>query len=83
MKDFIFAALPFVIIGICFIILCVNQSKKDTENTYLREGMLVGMCMGSFLSIEMHVSMGLTMSMGMLIGETIGILIKRRKHSEK
>ncbi|MGN0483738.1 MAG: hypothetical protein ACI4HI_09325 [Lachnospiraceae bacterium] len=83
MRDFIFAALPFVIMGICIIILCVNHSKKDTEKTYLNEGMLVGMCLGCSVSSVLHVNMGLAMSMGILIGEIIGILIKRSKYSEK
>lgn len=76
MKDFIFAALPFVIIGICLAIICANL-KKD-KKTYCTEGMSIGMCLGVALSSTFDMNIGLGISLGMLIGETIGILIEKK-----
>ena len=41
MKDFILAALTFVIIGICIVIIVVNnnKNKSKSEKTYICEGM--------------------------------------------
>ena len=71
MKDFIFAALPFVIIGICLAIICVNFKEK--KKTYCSEGMAIGMCFGVAFSTIFHINLGLGISIGMLIGEAIGI----------
>ncbi len=49
MKDFVRAALPFVLAGIAVIILCVgNQKKPEAENAKAQErrlafGMLLGL----------------------------------------
>ena len=48
MKDFIFAALPFVIVGICLALLAANHNRiKDSkEKNHMAEGMCIGMCFG-------------------------------------
>ena len=71
MKDFIFAALPFVIIGICLAIICANF--KNEKKTYCSEGMAIGMCFGVAIASALHINLGLGISIGMLIGEAIGI----------
>lgn len=71
MKDFIFAALPFVIIGICVAIIC--SKFKEKKKTYCSEGMAIGMCFGVAFSTIFHINLGLGISIGMLIGEAIGI----------
>lgn len=76
MKDFIFAALPFLIVGICLAIMCAHFNSKDQKN-YMTEGMCIGMCLGVALATPLNISMGLGISLGMLIGETIGMLVKR------
>ena len=78
MKEFIMAALPFVIIGICIIILIVNSkyNKKD-KNSYLLEGLSLGMCFGLCFSNSLNIDLGLGLSLGMLIGEAIGSAIKK------
>lgn len=78
MKEFIFAALPFIIIGICLAIIFANYKKEKDEKNYLAEGMCFGMCAGVVFSSVLHINMGLGTSMGVLIGETIGILIKKK-----
>ena len=77
MKDFILAALPFVIIGICLAVIFANF-KKD-KKTYCSEGMSIGMCLGVALSSAIDMNIGLGISLGMLIGETIGILIEKKE----
>lgn len=71
MKDFIFAALPFVIIGICLAIICANY--KQEKKTYCSEGMAIGMCLGVAIATSLRINLGLGISIGMLIGEAIGI----------
>lgn len=79
MKDFIFAALPFVIVGICMAVIFVNNhAEDDGMKSYLTEGMCMGMCLGVAFSGVLHISMGLSASIGMLIGETIGMMIKKK-----
>ena len=71
MKDFILAALPFVIIGVCLAIICANGKKY--KETYLSEGLAIGMCFGVAVASALHINLGLGISIGMLIGEAIGI----------
>lgn len=71
MKDFIFAALPFIVVGICLAIICANFKKE--KKTYCTEGLVIGMCFGSAIATALHVNLGLGVSIGMLIGEAIGI----------
>lgn len=83
MKDFIFAAMPFVIVGICIAIICANAKKEDLKDTKncLTEGMCIGMCLGVALSTSLQINLGLGVSLGMLIGETIGMFIKKKENS--
>ena len=71
MRDFIFAALPFIVIGLCLAIICANGKKYKL--TYCSEGMAIGMCLGVAIASALHITLGLGISIGMLIGEAIGI----------
>lgn len=75
MKDFIEAALPFVLCGIAIICLLMNRNKKDT---YLCEGMCLGMCFGSMLGAMFTSYLGLTLTLGMLLGEVIGSFFSKK-----
>ncbi len=75
MKDFLTAALPFIIIGISLAIICANSNNN--EKTYLSEGLAIGMCLGVAIASSLHINLGLGISIGMLIGEAIGISIKK------
>lgn len=79
MKDFIFAALPWVIMGLCLACLAANiaggkrKRAGDTEKkdeTYMVEGMCLGMCAGVVFSM-------LGISLGMLIGMAVGSFIHK------
>lgn len=76
MKDFIFAALPFIIIGICLAIIFANCNNK--EKVYLSEGLAIGMCFGVAVASALHINLGLGISIGMLIGEAIGISVEKK-----
>ena len=93
MKDFIMAALPWVVMGIALAVLAVNVSKKannkakvdvDTkdseaeEDNYMLIGMCLGMCIGCALSTTGIISTSYGTSFGMLIGMAIGSTIKKQ-----
>lgn len=74
MKEFILAALPWVIMGISVAVLVVNRKKtQGTVDTYITEGMCAGTVLGSMDVFNM----GLGISLGMLVGEAIGYCIKK------
>ena len=79
MKDFVLAALPFVIIGVCVAIIMAHYKTKDNDKqeTRLVEGMCIGMCLGVAVSTALRINIGLGISLGMLVGETVGIFIKK------
>ena len=79
MKEFIFAALPFIVIGISIIIIMVNKKNKGKES-YISEGMCLGMSFGLLVgTLFSNKYLGMSISLGMLIGETIGSYIKKDK----
>ena len=71
MKDFITAALPFVVCGSAIICLVMNRNKKES---YIGEGM----CFGSMIGAMSPYYLGLSLSLGMLIGEAIGLFFSKR-----
>lgn len=78
MKDFILTSLPFIIIGISVAVIIVNSNKN--KETYISEGMCLGMSFGLLLSnLFSSEHMGLSLSLGMLIREAIGSFIKKDK----
>lgn len=78
MKDFILAAIPFIIIGISVAIIIVNNNKS--KESYICEGMCIGMSFGLLLGTSFsNEHLGMFLSMGMLIGEAIGSYIKKDK----
>lgn len=83
MKDFILAALPFVITGISIAIIIVNcnkENKKLKEGTYISEGMCIGMSIGLLIGNLFDLEyLGMSLGLGMLIGEAIGSCIKKNQ----
>ena len=77
MKDFIEMALPFIIMGVSVIVVCINF-KKNKKN-YLTEGMCLGMSFGlMFNNLLDGNQASLCLGLGMLLGEAIGSCIKRK-----
>ena len=81
MKDFIFAALPFVIIGICVAIICAKF--KEEKKTYCSEGMALGMCFGVAIGTSFGNNTGIGLTLGMLAGLVIGSLIEKKDKDEE
>ena len=77
MKDFIEMALPFIIMGVSVVVVCINF-KKNKKN-YLTEGMCLGMSFGLMFSNLFETNQtSLCLGLGMLLGEAIGSCIKRK-----
>lgn len=84
MKDFILAALPFIILGVCVIIICkCNKNNKNKDNTYILEGMVLGMGFGLMLGTMPNYNTGLCLLLGMVIGEAIGCSIEKKDNMKK
>ncbi|WP_418751409.1 hypothetical protein [Frisingicoccus sp.] len=82
MKEFMMAALPWVIAGLCVAVLAVRAGRKESkeQETYMGEGMCLGMCLGVSLdSLIGSDNLGIVMCIGMLIGEVIGMMIPKKK----
>lgn len=85
MHEFVRAALPWVIMGLCIAIFSANKSKKkktshtkaEGDSDYLSLYMSLGMCAGVALSSIFSWNLGLGISLGMLIGMCIGFCIKK------
>lgn len=75
MKDFIYAAFPYIVIGISIAIMSVNKKNKKDDN-YIIEGMLYGMSFGLLIGTSFN-NIGLFLSLGMLLGESLGYLVKK------
>ena len=76
MKDFILAALPYILIGLSLAVLFANCRRS--EKSYLTEGMCIGICLGVALSTSLNLNLGFSISFGMLAGETAGMLLKKK-----
>lgn len=81
MKEFLFAALPFVIMGLCVAVYVViyNSSKEKNRKICITEGMCFGMCLGVTLSTIFDFNMGILICLGALVGELIGVCIEKRE----
>lgn len=84
MKDFISAALPWVIMGLSVAVFAVylNNGKRkknhdEKSGDYLPVGMSMGMCIGVMLGSSDIIGLGLGISLGTFIGMLIGMCIKK------
>lgn len=84
MKDFIVAALPFIILGVCIAVICkCNKDNKNKDNTYILEGMVLGMSFGLMFGNMLNYNTGLCLSLGMVIGEAVGCSIEKKDNKKK
>ena len=86
MKEFLLAAVPWVITGLCVAILAVQMSRKrskgkdgEKKENYMLEGMCVGMCVGMCCETNLGFTPGTGLCVGMLVGEVIGMMIPKEK----
>lgn len=76
MIDFLTAALPWLCIGVALALWAVNFSRPDEEkkrvsDSYLPEGMCLGLCAALLLRADF-------LCHGLLIGTAIGMCIPRK-----
>ena len=91
MKDFIAAALPWVLIASAVaIFVAVNyrqsQRQKNGENvrqTRMNEGACFGICVGIAMGTSDVMGLPLAIGMGMLMGEVLGMCLKKKDENEK
>ncbi len=87
MQHLIFSTVPYVMIGLCIALICVNHRKLKSQK--VSEGMGVGMCIGTALGIAMaeacHLPLEHSILCAMVIGETIGMFhsIWSEKHEKQ
>ena len=79
MKDFIMAALPWVIMGIIVVIVTVNQEKA--RQSYMGLGICIGMCVGVAAGSMDLYQLGYTIPFVgcILAGELIGLNIRKQQ----
>ena len=85
--DFIFAALPWIAMGLLLAIWSARSAAKKRENdtksdNYGTEGLCLGMYMGTAIGTSIGNNTGIGISLGMLLGLAIGTCMKK-ENSEK
>lgn len=75
-KEFVLAALPWIIMGIALAVCVVNMTKKKKGKTYFEEGLVLGMSVGVVIWLVFKVNYGL--SLGMLVGMAVGSMRKKK-----
>lgn len=76
-KEFIDSACPFLIVGLALAIVCVDF-KKNTKQTYIIEGMFLGVYFGMTISLIYSFSLTISLALGMFLGESIGLFIEKK-----
>lgn len=81
-KEFIYAALPWVAMGLLVVILAVRSTTKQNPkdefiDNYGTEGMCLGMCFGTAIGAIFCNDTGLGISLGMLVGLAMGSCVRK------
>lgn len=84
MKDIILAVLPVILTGLIVVIIVLGLSRKREKNvikeSYIAEGICVGLCAGVVLnSLGVVSSLAVGISVCMMIGEIVGMNISKNK----
>jgi len=90
MRDFIFAALPWIVIGVSIAFITANfkrEKKNEKEGSYISIGISLGMCFGVAIGSLLAKTFGnivLTYSIcfGMLIGVVAGLFISKNSREK-
>ena len=85
--DFIWAALPWIAMGLLLAIFSARSVAKKRKNEktsdeYGTEGMCLGMCLGTAIGSLFDNNTGIGISLGMLIGLAIGTCLKKEKQDK-
>ncbi len=70
MKDFITAALPWVLIGLSLAVLPVitAQEKQSSRKSRIVKGGCIGFCIGTLIYVVLGWALWVSMLIGMVIG---------------
>ena len=94
-KDFIMAALPWVVLGLAVAVCLTAASvlgKKNKERaaegreevqTYESQGIAIGLCMGPALGLLLFHNIALGMGPALLFGYAIGASIEKKEESKE
>lgn len=74
MIDFISAALPWIIMGICILVFLMHQN----QNSYQYEGMFIGMSLGCALG-SLYANLSIGLALGMIIGLALRSCIQKKE----
>ena len=77
LKDFITAALPWIIIGIAIVLLAVNAGKRKKGEKKGADSMSEGMCIGMCIGVAPGASGVLDLGLGMLAVMAVGSCVKK------
>lgn len=77
MKDFLIAALPWILIGLFLAILFANREKLKKENE-ISSSICIWMCLGVTFGIVLK-QLAIGISGGLLIGILLGISEKTKQ----
>lgn len=83
-KDFVLAALPWVVMGIALAVAAVAVSRrrktngKPAKETYMGEGMALGMLFGVAIGSTDGVELSTGLSMGLMLGMVVGLCIEKK-----
>ena len=75
-KEFVLAALPWIVMSLALAVCAVNMVKKKKGKTYFEEGLVLGMSVGVVIWLVFKVNYGL--SLGMLVGMAVGSMRKKK-----
>lgn len=70
MKDFITAALPWVLVGLSIAVLPIitAQEKQASRKSHVLKGGCIGFCIGTLLYVVLGWALWVSMLIGMVIG---------------
>ena len=83
-KDFVLAALPWVLMGVALAVVATlfarreKTGRKPVKETYMGEGVALGMLFGVAIGSTGAVELSTGLSMGLMLGMVVGLCIEKK-----
>ena len=83
-KDFVLAALPWVLMGVALAVVATlfarreKTGRKPVKETYMGEGVALGMLFGVAIGSTGTVELSIGLSMGLMLGMVVGMCIEKK-----
>lgn len=83
-KDFVLAALPWVVMGVALAVVAVlfakreKNGKRSVKETYMGEGMALGMLFGVAIGSSGAMELSTGLSLGLMLGMVIGMSMEKK-----